>query len=110
MTPEDVEKIVETNKVVVFMKGTKTFPRCGFSHRAVLVLQEMGVPFTDVDVLADPTIRPALCEHSKWPTTPQVFVDGKLLGGSDIVLEMFQSGDLQELVEPLFADSTGAAS
>ncbi|GIW72172.1 MAG: hypothetical protein KatS3mg102_1714 [Planctomycetota bacterium] len=110
MTPEDVAQIVASNKVVLFMKGTRLFPRCGFSARALAVLEQLGVPFETVDVLADPSIRPALVQYSKWPTTPQVFIGGKLVGGSDIVLELYQSGELQRMVEPLFAERGARAA
>jgi monothiol glutaredoxin len=103
MTPEDVKQIVESNTMVLFMKGTRLFPRCGFSARALAVLEHLGRPFEVVDVLSDPTIRPALVEHSQWPTTPQVFVGGELVGGSDIVLELYHSGELKEQVQAAFA-------
>ena len=108
MTPDDVKGLVESNKVIIFMKGTRMFPRCGFSARALAVLNELKVDFEAIDIFSDPSVRPSLCEYSKWPTTPQVFVGGKLVGGSDIVLEMYENGDLQKLVEPLFAAADSA--
>ncbi|RME76149.1 MAG: Grx4 family monothiol glutaredoxin [Planctomycetota bacterium] len=109
MTPQDVERIVKSNRLVLFMKGTRLFPRCGFSARALAVLEQLGKPFEVVDVLSDPTIRPALVAYSGWPTTPQVFVGGELVGGSDIVLELYHSGELQQKVEAAFADDESAS-
>jgi monothiol glutaredoxin len=95
---DTIRETVETNRVVLFMKGTKTFPQCGFSQRAVEVLKRTGVPFKDVNVLADPEIRQGIKDFSQWPTIPQVYIDGKFVGGSDILLEMYQSGELQKLL------------
>lgn len=95
---ETIRKTIADHRVVVFMKGTKTFPQCGFSARAVEVLKRCGVPFKDVNVLADPAIRQGIKEFSNWPTIPQVYVDGKFVGGSDILLEMYESGELQKLL------------
>ena len=97
-TKADVERVVRGNKIVVFAKGTKEQPVCGFSHRAIAILQQVGAPFEVVDIFADPSIRPALIEYSGWPTTPQVFVGGELIGGSDIAMEMYESGELQKKV------------
>jgi monothiol glutaredoxin len=93
-----IRETVESNRVVLFMKGTKNFPQCGFSARAVDILKKCGAPFKDVNVLADPELRQGIKEFSNWPTIPQVYVDGKFLGGSDILIEMFQAGDLQKLL------------
>ena len=87
---------IKQNKVILFMKGTPEQPMCGFSARAAGALQAVGVPFAAVDILPDPRIRQELSALSNWPTTPQLFVDGELLGGSDIVMEMFESGELHE--------------
>ena len=99
---EDVKKnlqeTVEGNKVVLFMKGTKNFPQCGFSARAVEILKRCGADFKDVNVLTDPSVRQAIKEFSSWPTIPQVYIDGKFVGGSDILMEMYQSGELQKLL------------
>ena len=94
-TKEDVAKAVTDNKIIVFGKGTKEQPMCGFTHRAIEILNNVGQPFEVVNIFDDPTIRPALVEFSNWPTTPQLFVDGELIGGSDIVMEMYESGELQ---------------
>ena len=97
-TKQDIEKTVNQHDVVVFAKGTKEQPMCGFSHRAIQIMDSMGKPFEVVNIFDDPSIRPALIEYSGWPTTPQVFIKGELLGGSDIVLEMYESGELQKKV------------
>jgi monothiol glutaredoxin len=89
---------VKNNPVVLFMKGTPLFPQCGFSSRAVTILEHLDVPFESVDVLQDPEIRNGIKEYSDWPTVPQLYVKGEFVGGSDIMLEMFQSGELQQLV------------
>lgn len=96
---DTIRETVEQNKVVLFMKGSKNFPQCGFSARAVDILKKCGVTFKDVNVLADPALRQGIKEYSQWPTIPQVYVGGKFVGGSDILLEMFQSGELQKLLE-----------
>ena len=95
---ETIRETVEQNRVVLFMKGTKNFPQCGFSARAVEILKSCGAEFKDVNVLADPAIRQGIKEYSSWPTIPQVYVDGKFIGGSDILLELHQSGELQKLL------------
>ena len=94
-----VEQIVKDNPVVIFMKGTPDFPQCGFSNRACQVLRAAGVqkPY-GVDVLADDPLWDALEEHTKWPTVPQIFIQGKFVGGCDIVTEMYENGELQELL------------
>lgn len=94
-----IESLVNENPIVLFMKGTKTFPQCGFSHRAVEVLKRCGVEFKDVNVLEDPAIREGIKEFGNWPTIPQLYVKGKLVGGSDILLEMYENGELQPMVE-----------
>ena len=96
---ERIEKIVGSNDVVLFMKGTALFPQCGFSSRAVAILDHLGVSFETVDVLQDPDIRQGIKEYSDWPTVPQLYVKGEFLGGSDIMMEMFEAGELQQLLE-----------
>ena len=103
-TKEDVKKAVESNKVLIFAKGTKEQPQCGFSHRAIQMMDSVGKPFEVINIFDDPSIRPALVEFSGWPTTPQLFVGGELIGGSDIALELYNSGELQKKVETAFAD------
>ncbi|AFY43313.1 Grx4 family monothiol glutaredoxin [Nostoc sp. LEGE 06077] len=106
MTPELKEKIdnlVHQNKILVFMKGNKLMPQCGFSNNVVQILNTLGVPFETIDVLADGEIRQGIKEYSEWPTIPQVYIDGKFVGGSDILIELYQKGKLQELVEVALA-------
>jgi monothiol glutaredoxin len=93
-----IAEAIKDNKVILFMKGTPEQPMCGFSARAAGALQATGVPFAAVDILPDPRIRQELSAISNWPTTPQLFVDGELVGGSDIVVEMFENGELHEVL------------
>ena len=90
------DDLVKKNKVVLFMKGNKHFPQCGFSAQVIGILKQTGVPFETVNVLSDPAIRDGIKEYSSWPTIPQLYVDGEFLGGCDIVKEMFAQGDLQK--------------
>jgi monothiol glutaredoxin len=93
---EAIAEAIEAHKVILFMKGTPDAPACGFSARTVAVLQSLEVPFAAVDILPDPRIRQELSAISNWPTIPQLFVDGELLGGCDIVMEMHESGELAQ--------------
>ena len=93
-----IDEIVRNHDIVLFMKGTALFPQCGFSSRAVAILDHLGVPFETVDVLQDAEIRQGIKEYSDWPTIPQLYVKGEFVGGSDIMMEMFQNGELQQLV------------
>jgi monothiol glutaredoxin len=93
-----IADIVKSNQLVLFMKGTALFPQCGFSSRAVAILDRLGANYETVDVLQDPEIRQGVKEYSDWPTVPQLYVKGEFVGGSDIMMEMFESGELQELV------------
>jgi monothiol glutaredoxin len=86
--------MIDKNKVLLFMKGNKSIPQCGFSSRVVGVLKSEGVPFETVNVLADPEIREGIKQFSNWPTIPQLYVNGKFIGGCDIVTEMHESGEL----------------
>lgn len=95
---EEIQKLVEDNKVVLFMKGTRMFPQCGFSSRSVEIFKRCGVQFKDVNVLADPSLRQGIKDFSNWPTIPQAYIDGKFVGGSDILLEMFENGELQKML------------
>lgn len=102
MTPELKERIdnlVKANKILVFMKGTKLMPQCGFSNNVVQILNTLGVPFETVNVLDDAEIRQGIKEYSNWPTIPQVYINGEFVGGSDILIDMYQKGQLQETVE-----------
>ena len=94
----EIGKAISENDVILFMKGTPTQPMCGFSARTVAILQSAGRPFAAVDVLPDPRIRQELSALSNWPTVPQLFVDGELVGGCDIVTEMYESGELQQVL------------
>ena len=95
---DEIAKAIDDNPVLLFMKGTPEQPACGFSARTVAVLQSLGRPFAAVNVLPDPRIRQELSALSNWPTIPQLFVDGELVGGCDIVMEMYQSGELQQVL------------
>lgn len=94
-----IRETIEKNDVVLFMKGTKMMPQCGFSSRVAGVLNFMGVEFTDVNVLADPDVRQGIKDFSDWPTIPQLYVKGEFVGGCDIVTEMMLSGELDSLFE-----------
>jgi len=93
-----IKSEISDNDVVLYMKGTPVFPQCGFSAAVVQVLTHLGVKFKGVDVLQDPTIRQGIKEYSNWPTIPQLYVKGELVGGCDIVREMFQTGELQQVL------------
>ena len=93
-----IAEIVGKNDIVLFMKGTALFPQCGFSSRAIAILDRLGATYETVDVLQDPEIRAGIKEYSEWPTIPQLYVRGEFVGGSDIMMEMFESGELQELL------------
>ena len=93
-----IDQIVKNNDIVLFMKGTALFPQCGFSSRAVAILDHLGVAFETVDVLQDAEIRQGIKDYSEWPTVPQLYVKGEFVGGSDIMMEMFQAGELQQLL------------
>ncbi len=106
MSPETkakIDSLVTENKILVFMKGNKLMPQCGFSNNVVQILNTLGVPFETIDVLADPEIRQGIKEYSSWPTIPQVYVDGEFLGGSDTLIEMYNEGNLQETVQVALA-------
>jgi monothiol glutaredoxin len=99
-TKEFIQKTVTDNPVVLFMKGTAQFPQCGFSGRAIQVLKACGVKnLTTVNVLEDDDVRQGIKEFANWPTIPQLYVKGEFVGGSDILMEMYQSGELQELLK-----------
>ena len=93
-----IDEIVKKSDIVLFMKGTALFPQCGFSSRAVAILDHLGVAFETVDVLQDPEIRNGIKAYSDWPTIPQLYVKGEFVGGSDIMMEMFEAGELQQLL------------
>ena len=95
---ERIEKLLANDKVVLFMKGNPSFPQCGFSARACAILKELGSEFSSVDILEDQEIREGIKDFGNWPTIPQLYVGQKLVGGSDIMLEMYESGELKELL------------
>jgi monothiol glutaredoxin len=106
MTPEvkaRIDQLVQDNKIMVFMKGNKLMPQCGFSNNVVQIINTLGVPFETCDVLADAEIRQGIKDYSNWPTIPQVYLNGEFLGGSDILIELYQSGELQQQVEVALA-------
>ncbi len=93
-----IAEIVSKDDVVLFMKGTPIFPQCGFSSKAVAILEHLGVDFASVDVLQDMGVRQGIKEYSDWPTIPQLYVKGEFVGGSDIMMEMFEEGELADLM------------
>jgi len=102
LTPElkaTLEKFITSNKVVLFMKGTKDFPQCGFSNTVVQILKSLNVPFETFNILENETLRQGLKQYSSWPTFPQLYIDGEFFGGCDITTEAYKSGELQELLE-----------
>jgi monothiol glutaredoxin len=94
-----IDTTVKGNDVVLFMKGTPLFPQCGFSSRAVAILEHLGVEYASVDVLQDQGVRQGIKEYSDWPTIPQLYVKGEFVGGSDIMMEMYESGELTQLLQ-----------
>ena len=100
---ERIETLINENKIMVFMKGNKLMPQCGFSNNVVQIMNVLGVPFETFDVLSDYDVRQGIKEYSNWPTIPQVYLNGEFLGGSDIWIELYQSGQLQETVEVALA-------
>lgn len=98
-----INALVKQHKIMVFMKGTKLMPQCGFSNNVVQILNVLGVPFETVNVLDDYEIRQGIKEYSNWPTIPQVYINGEFVGGSDILIELYQKGELQQMVEVALA-------
>jgi monothiol glutaredoxin len=96
---ERIEAELKANPVVIFMKGTPVFPQCGFSARVVQILSHVGVPFKGINVLEDTEIREGIKAYTNWPTIPQIYVQGEFVGGCDIIIEMFQSGELQAMLK-----------
>ncbi|MBO6783995.1 MAG: Grx4 family monothiol glutaredoxin [Alphaproteobacteria bacterium] len=96
---ERIKSDIDSNEVMLFMKGTPVFPQCGFSAAVVQILNHMGVKFGSADVLVDPEIRQGIKEFTNWPTVPQLYVKGEFVGGCDIVREMFETGELEQLFE-----------
>lgn len=98
-----IDKLIQENKILVFMKGNKLMPQCGFSNNVVQILNLLGVPFETFDVLADDEVRQGIKDYSQWATIPQVYINGEFIGGSDIMIELYQSGELQQMVEVALA-------
>ncbi|MGR9106289.1 MAG: Grx4 family monothiol glutaredoxin [Gammaproteobacteria bacterium] len=104
---ERIKKQIEENPVLLYMKGTPDFPQCGFSGRAVQVLAACDAEFAYVNIFEDPEIRENLKRYSNWPTFPQLYINGELVGGSDIILELFESGELQKMLPSVSHDADG---
>jgi monothiol glutaredoxin len=102
-TRERIEALIASSPIFVFMKGSKLMPQCGFSNNVVQILHSLGVPFETFDVLSDMEIRQGIKDYSEWPTIPQVYVKGEFMGGSDILIEMYNSGELREMLEVALA-------
>jgi len=100
---QKIQKQIESHPVVIYIKGSKEQPMCGFSAQVIQIMNQIGKPYETIDVLSDAEIRSRLPAFSKWPTFPQVFVQGKLIGGCDIVTEMYESGELEPLIHSAFA-------
>jgi monothiol glutaredoxin len=106
MTPETkdrIDQLVQNNKVLVFMKGNKLMPQCGFSNNVIQILNILGVSYETVDILQDQELRQGVKEYSNWPTIPQVYINGEFIGGSDIMIELYHNGELQQIVEVALA-------
>jgi monothiol glutaredoxin len=102
-TRQRIEALIATSPVFVFMKGSKLMPQCGFSNNVVQILHSLGVPFETFDVLSDMEIRQGIKDYSNWPTIPQVYLGGEFIGGSDILIEMYHSGELREKLDVALA-------
>ncbi len=102
-TKARIEQLVQDHKIMIFMKGNKLMPQCGFSNNVVQIFNVLGVPYETFDVLADAEVRQGIKELSDWPTIPQVFIGGEFVGGSDIMIELYQKGELQQMVEVALA-------
>ena len=98
---ERIRKVIEENSVMLFMKGSPDFPQCGFSGRVVQILDACGAEFGSADVLMDPELREGIKAYSNWPTIPQLYIQGELIGGSDIVMEMHENGELKKKLDAL---------
>lgn len=102
---DKIRQQVESNDIILYMKGSPQFPQCGFSGRATQLLQACGAKFATVDVLADPEVREGIKQFGNWPTIPQLYIKGQLIGGSDVMMDLYQKGELQKLV----AEAQGGA-
>ena len=97
-TLEQIKQQIESNEIILFMKGSPEMPQCGFSAKAVHCLSACGKPFAYVDVLENPDVRATLPQYANWPTFPQLYIKGELIGGCDIIIEMFEAGELQDII------------
>jgi len=96
---ERIQSAITGNKIMIFMKGNRNFPQCGFSAATIQMFEQLGAPYETMDVLSDPEVRDQVKSYSNWPTIPQVYIDGKFVGGCDIVRELYESGELETLVK-----------
>jgi monothiol glutaredoxin len=96
---ERIKSAIADNRIMIFMKGNRNFPQCGFSAATVQIFEQIGAPYETMDVLSDPEVRDEVKAHSNWPTIPQVYIDGKFVGGCDIVRELYETGELQTMVK-----------
>jgi len=102
---ERIRTAINSDKIVIFMKGNRNFPQCGFSAATVAIFDQLGVPYETADVLSDPELRDGIKRYSNWPTIPQVYIDGKFVGGCDIIRELHETGELEPLVRAALAES-----
>jgi monothiol glutaredoxin len=102
-TQQQIDSMIKQNKIMVFMKGDRLQPQCGFSNNVVQILNILGVPYETCDILADDEVRQGIKEYSSWPTIPQVYIKGEFIGGSDVMAELYQKGELQQIVEVALA-------
>jgi monothiol glutaredoxin len=102
-TKQQIDDLITHNKIMVFMKGNRLMPQCGFSNSVVQILNILGVPYETFDILADGEVRQGIKEYSSWPTIPQVYINGEFIGGSDVMAELYQKGELQQIVEVALA-------
>lgn len=100
-----IQSAITGNRICIFMKGNRNFPMCGFSAATIEVFEQLAVPYGTVDVLSDPELREEIKVYSNWPTIPQVYIDGKFIGGCDIIRELYETGELQQLVKPAVSQS-----
>jgi monothiol glutaredoxin len=96
---ERIQSAISGNRICIFMKGNRNFPQCGFSAATIQIFEEIGAPYGTVDVLSDPEVRDQIKAYSNWPTIPQVYIDGKFIGGCDIIRELHETGELQTIVK-----------
>jgi monothiol glutaredoxin len=104
---ERIRSAIANNRILIFMKGNRNFPMCGFSAATVEIFQQLGVPFETIDVLADQEVREAIKRYSNWPTIPQVYINGKFIGGCDIVRELHETGELEPMVKAALTERAG---